>query len=102
MGIVKLSKVVDHTIPARVYGDFFDTDNLVTLCVKCHTQVTKFYDNRNAFNHFPDYKEVKYSGREFNRGDDGFPLDPELDQKLLDLPVVNVRETPGYFELFER
>lgn len=101
MGVVRVAKVVDHCIPARAYEYFFDSSNLAPLCVQCHSDVTKHYDNRNAHKVFKNYAEIKYSGREFRRGADGFPLDTKLDQKLLSLPIVGANNIPPYFESVE-
>lgn len=96
MGIVKLANVIDHCIPARVYDDFFDTDNLFPVCTQCHSDITKHFDNRNAHEIFKeDYKSVKYSGREFTYSlEDGFKLDAELDEILLSLPLVGASTPP--------
>ena len=99
MGIVRLATVVDHCVPAREYEHFFDSNNLFSLCTQCHSDVTKHFDNRNAHKIFDsNYALIKYSGREFNRGIDGFPLDQELDEKLLSLKVVGTKDTRPYFE----
>ena len=103
MGKVQLASVVDHCIPSREYDSFFDNDNLFSVCVQCHSDVTKHYDNRNAHRIFTsNYHSIKYSGREFTRDDTGFPLDEELDKKLVDLEVVGTKDTAPYFESFER
>lgn len=96
MGIVKVASVIDHTVPARVYDDFYNTNNLVPVCVQCHSDITKHYDNRNAHEHFENYKEIKYSGREFRIGLDGFTVDPRLDEKLLSLPIVGAAIPPQF------
>ncbi|MGJ0336330.1 HNH endonuclease [Aliarcobacter cryaerophilus] len=89
MGIVKVASVIDHTIPARVYEDFYNTDNLVPVCIQCHSDITKHFDNRNAHEHFNNYKEIKYSGQEFRVGSDGFRVNVQLDDKLLSIPFIN-------------
>lgn len=94
MGIVKVASVIDHTIPARVYEDFYNTNNLVPVCIQCHSDITKHYDNRNAHEHFSSYKDVKYSGQEFRVGLDGFRVNAQLDDKLLSLPVVGTAIPP--------
>ena len=94
MGVTRLASMVDHTVPARAYEDFFDTSNLVPLCNQCHSDVTKVYDNRDAYKVFTDYAAVKYSGREFNRGSDGFPLDEDLDSLLLSMEVIGAKDSP--------
>lgn len=35
-GIIKSAEVVDHIIPWPVCGDFFDTNNLQSLCEDCN------------------------------------------------------------------
>ena len=99
MGIVRTATVVDHCIPAKAYDDFFDSNNLYPVCTQCHSDVTKHFDNRNAHEVYSsNYAMVKYSGREFNRGIDGFPLDDEIDAKLRSLPIVSAKDTRPYFE----
>jgi len=96
MGITKPASVIDHCIPARCYDDFFNTDNLFPVCVQCHSDVTKNYDNRNAHEIFKEnYQSIKYSGREFTYSlEDGFKVDAELDDLLLSLPIVRVNTPP--------
>ncbi len=99
VGIVRVATVVDHCIPARVYDDFFDSRNLYSVCTQCHSDVTKHFDNRNAHEAFDsNYPTIKYSGREFTRGIDGFPLDEELDTKLKGMAIVGAKDIPPYFE----
>ena len=102
MGIVRLATVIDHTIPARAYTEgFFDTSNLVPICNQCHSDVTKMYDNRDAWKAFKDYKKVKYSGKEFARDSMGFPLDEDLDSLLLGMPIIDVNESPLNLKISE-
>ena len=101
MGKVSLASTVDHCIPAKAYDDFFDSNNLYGVCTQCHSDITKHFDNRNAHEHFKsDYASIKYSGREFNRGIDGFPLDEDLDALLLSLEVVGAKNSPRVDEYF--
>ena len=102
MGIIRAANTVDHCIPSRVYDDFFDSNNLYSVCTQCHSDITKHYDNRNAHEYFDsNYNTVKYSGKEFRRGIDGFPLDEELDALLLSLEVVGAKDTRPISEYFE-
>ena len=34
--VVKLGSVIDHIKPVRLGGDFWDLENLQTLCESCH------------------------------------------------------------------
>lgn len=102
MGVMKLATMVDHCTPAREYDSFFDRANLFPLCTQCHSDVTKHYDNRNAHRLYPsNYHLIKYSGREFRRDISGFPLDADLDTKLMSLEVVGTKNTRPIDEYFE-
>ena len=99
MGVIRVATIADHCIPARDYENFFDSNNLFGVCTQCHSDITKHFDNRNAHKVFTkDYATIKYSGREFTRGIDGFPKDEELDAALLSMEVVGAKDTPPYFE----
>lgn len=94
MGITSIATVIDHCIPAREYEDFFDTLNLFPVCTQCHSDVTKHFDNRNAHKIFNEnYANIKYSGDEFRVSEiDGWRVNPELDEKLLSLPIIDVKK----------
>jgi 5-methylcytosine-specific restriction protein A len=36
LGLLRLATVVDHIRPVKQGGDFFDEDNLQSLCNRCH------------------------------------------------------------------
>ena len=101
-GAIKLASVIDHAIPSREYkGDFFDTDNLFPVCAKCHSDITKNFDNKNAHRHPElslDYPSFKYSNREHRRGLDGFMIDEKLNSILDSLESVGTKDTPPKFE----
>ncbi len=102
VGVVRLATIVDHCVPAKDYDDFFDTENLYPVCMQCHSDITKHYDNRNAHHYITgNYSSIKYSGREFTRDHSGFPKDEALDQLLLSLEVVGNKDTRPYFESCE-
>ncbi|MDO8454977.1 MAG: HNH endonuclease [Sulfurimonas sp.] len=99
VGVVKVATTIDHCIPAKAYDDFFDTNNLFSVCTQCHSDITKHFDNRNAHEAFKnDYASIKYSHREFSRNIDGFILDEDLDSLLLGMEVVGNKNTPRRFE----
>ena len=97
-GVIKIASVIDHCIPSREYkGDFFDTDNLFPVCVKCHSDITKNFDNKNAHRVkelAEDYPKYKYSNAEHRRGDNGFLIDSKLSGILDSLEVVGTKDTP--------
>lgn len=89
VGVVKPARVVDHLIPARVCDDFFDRENLFPVCVQCHSDITKIYDDRNLHEIFTtDYASVKYGNKEFRRASNGYPADSELDKIILSVERV--------------
>ncbi len=88
-GLTTSAECIDHCIPHRVH-DFWDINNLFSLCTKCHSEVTGMYDNFDCFLEYDsieEYAKVKYGNvkrkRSFkNRFDEfGFKL-PPMNEKL--------------------
>ena len=47
-GIIKPAHHVDHIIPINKGGDWFDPENLQSLCAECHSVKTAQDEGRNA------------------------------------------------------